>query len=290
MAIDKYSALWASHTSMSDFLACPRSYYLRHMYRDPKNRHKIKLMSPSLALGQVVHEVLESLSVIPKATRFLEPIMDRYETAWSKVSGKRGGFFDRDTEYKFETRGRDMIRRVLENPGPIAQAAVKIKEDLPYFWLSEEEGIILCGKIDWLEYLTDEDAVHIIDFKTGKQDENSDSLQLPIYHLLVSSCQQRPVKKASYWYLERDNAPTERDLPGLPEAREKIMAVARQIKLARQLDRLKCPSDGCFHCLPFEAVLNGKAELVGVDDFGADIYVLPVVTPSLAVSTESTIL
>lgn len=290
MAIDKYSALWVSHTSMSDFLACPRSYFLRHMYRDPKTRHKIKLMSPSLALGQAVHEVLESLSVIPKATRFLEPIMDRYDAVWAKVSGKRGGFFDRDTEYKFQTRGRDMIRRVLENPGPVAESAVKIKEDLPYFWLSEEEGIILCGKIDWLEYLTAEDAVHIIDFKTGKQDEDPGSLQLPIYHLLVSSCQQRPVKKASYWYLERDDAPTERGLPGLQEARDRIIAVARQIKLARQLDRLKCPSDGCFYCQPFEAVVAGKGELVGTDNFGYDIYILPLPVSSQTVSTESTIL
>ncbi len=289
MAIDKYRALWVSHTSMSDFLACPRSYFLRHMYRDPGTRHKIKLMSPYLALGQAVHEVLESLSVIPKNTRFLEPIMDRYETAWSKVSGKRGGFFDRDTEYQFENRGRAMIRRVLENPGPVGEAAVKIKEDLPYFWLSEEEGIILCGKIDWLEYLPEEDAVHIIDFKTGKNDENPDSLQFPIYHLLVHSCQKRMVRKVSYWYLDRDDAPVERPLPSLEEARNHVMDIARQIKLARQLDRLKCTKGGCQFCLPLEKVITGQAELVGVDDFGYDMYVLPT-QESQAISQESVIL
>lgn len=289
MAVDKYSALWVSHTSISDFLACPRSYYLRHMYRNPKNRHKIKVMSPALALGQAVHEVLESLSVLPKNARFLDSIMDKYEAAWEKVKGKRGGFFDRDTEYRYQERGREMIRTVKESPGPVLGLAVKIKEELPHFWLSEEEGILLCGKVDWLEYLPDTDSVHIIDFKTGKHEEDPNSLQLPIYHLLVRNCQARPVTKVSYWYLDRDKEPMERPLPALEEAQIKIISIARQIKLARQLDRLACSQGGCQHCLPLEDVVAGRAELVGQDEFGADVFVLPakVFQP---ISTESVIL
>lgn len=286
---DKYSALWVSHTSIGDWLACPRSYYLRHMYRDPRTKHKIKIMSPALALGQAVHEVLESLSVLPQKTRFLEPIMDKYERAWAKVAGKKGGFYDRDTEYKYEQRGREMLRRAKEHPGPLLELAVKIKEDLPHFWISEEEGIILCGKIDWLQYLPESNSVHIIDFKTGKQDENSDSLQLPIYHLLVNSCQERPVTKASYWYLDRDDSPVEKPLPGLVEAKNRVLEVARQIKLARQLGRLQCPKEGCRNCLPFEDVLLGKAECVGQDDYGYDIYIEPK-RDSGVISTESVIL
>ncbi|OGH64344.1 MAG: hypothetical protein A2821_02195 [Candidatus Magasanikbacteria bacterium RIFCSPHIGHO2_01_FULL_41_23] len=289
MSVDKYKALWVSHTSISDFLACPRSYYLRHIYRNPKNRHKIKIMSPALALGQVVHEVLESLSVLPKSARFLEPIMDKYETAWEKVTGKKGGFFDRDTEYQYQERGRAMIRNVKENPGSIMRSAVKIKEDLPYFWLSEEEGIILCGKIDWLEYLPDIDSVHIIDFKTGKQEEDPNSLQLPIYYLLVHYCQARQVTKASYWYLGYDAEPVERALPSLEEAKTRIVTIARQIKLARQLERLSCSHNGCWNCLPFEEVVAGRAELVGEDDFGADVFILPPKNPQ-PISTESIIL
>ena len=58
---------------------------------------------------------------------------------------------------------------IEENPGPLRNLAVKIKSDLPSYWLSEEDNIMLCGKIDWLEYLKEEDAIHIIDFKTGKK-------------------------------------------------------------------------------------------------------------------------
>ena len=89
---DKYTATWVSHTSISDFLRCPRSYYLKNVYRDPKTNHKVKLMSPSLALGQAVHEVLESLSVLPKHSRFNESLIEKFEKAWSKVTGKKGGF------------------------------------------------------------------------------------------------------------------------------------------------------------------------------------------------------
>lgn len=291
MAADKYTAVWTSHTSISDFLQCSRAYYLKHVYKDPKTRHKLKLMNPYLALGQSVHEVLESLSILPTQKRFVEPLMVKYERAWEKVAGKKGGFFDVDTEYRFKERGAAMLRRVMNHPGPIATQAVKMQQELPYFWLSEEENIILCGKIDWLEYLPDTDSVHIIDFKTGKAEEDGESLQLPIYHLLVSTCQKRKVSKASYWYLETSDTLTEKTLPDIEEARTKVLRIAQQMKLARQLERFKCPNgEGCRACLPLEAVLAGKAEFVGTDEFNYDVYVLPPKSGIKEVVDESVIL
>ncbi len=274
---DKYSAVWVSHTSMSDFLRCPRAYYLKNVYRDPKTKHKIQLMAPPLALGQAVHDVLESLSVLPTATRLSESLVEKMRPAWQKVSGKRGGFPNEDVEIKYKLRGEAMLRRVMEHPGPIARQAVKIKEDLPHYWLSEEEGIILCGKIDWLEYLPEQDAVSILDFKTGKSEEDAASLQLPIYHLLVHNCQRRKVSGAAYWYLETNNELTPKDLPALEEAHDRVLEVAKQVKLARQLERYRCPQgdEGCRNCQPMEAIIRGEAEFVGENTYGQDIYILP---------------
>lgn len=273
---DKYTATWVSHTSISDFLRCPRAYYLKNVYRDPKTNHKIKLMAPSLALGQAVHEVLESLSVLPKHSRFSDSLMDKFEKSWSKVTGKKGGFTSSESEYKYKTRGQEMIRRVMNNPGPISGLAIKIQMDLPYFWLSEEDNIILCGKVDWLEYLPDTDSVHIIDFKTGKAEEDPESLQLPIYRLLVERCQKRQASRASYWYLDNSNELTPKELPDIQTAQKKILDVARQVKLARQLERFKCPQgDGCSICGPMEAIVGKKAEFVGNDEYNADVYILP---------------
>src|SRR5690348_4003117 len=105
MPLDKYTAVWVLHRSSNEFRQCPGAYYLNNVYKDPKTNHKIKLMGPALALGQAVHEVLESLSVLAKDKRFQEPLLVAYDRAWSKVSGKKGGFYDESTEYKYKERG-----------------------------------------------------------------------------------------------------------------------------------------------------------------------------------------
>ena len=273
MPQDKYSAVWVSNSSISDFLNCPRLYYLRNVYKDPKTKHKVNIINPSLALGQTVHEVLESLSIIPTEDRFEKSLYQTYDEAWKKVSGKMGGFRNKDEEEEIKERGRKMLERVIANPGPILNKAIKISKDLPNYYLSLEENIILCGKIDWLEYLPD-DTLHIIDFKTGKRDEKPNSLQLPIYFLLVENCQKRLVSKASYWYLDRDDEVTPMQLPDREEAFSKVFTVAKQVKTARLKGEFMCPKDGCFACSPFEAVISGEAEFVGVGGYNQDLYIL----------------
>ena len=132
----------------------------------------------------------------------------------------------------------------------------------------------MCGKLDWLEYLEAEDSVHIIDFKTGVGEESVDSLQLPIYYLLAHNCQTRAVKKASYWYIARDDFPVEKKLPDLDKSKELVLKIGKEIKLARQLERFKCPGGeaGCKHCLPLEKILRGESVFVGTGDYGTDLY------------------
>jgi ATP-dependent helicase/DNAse subunit B len=274
MPADKYTAVWVSHSSMSDYLKCPRSYFLKNVYRNPETGRKVQIATPQLSLGQAVHNTLEALSVLPTDKRFLEPLIDRFDTSWKKVSGKKGGFFDEVTENTYRERGRVMIERVHKNPGPLKNLAVKIHMDIPNYWLSEEENIILCGKLDWLEYDQATDSVSIIDFKTSKSDESKESMQLPIYCLLAQNTQKRKVTGASYWYLERNDEPTPVEIPDLLEAEEKILKIARQIKVARQLERFKCEHGGCNNCKPFEAIIDGRAELVGSDETNREIYVL----------------
>ncbi|SRR6266568_2988086 len=275
MAIDKYSAVWVSSSSMSDFVKCPRLYFLRNVYKDPLSRHKINIINPSLALGQSVHEVLEALSVIPVEDRFTTPLLTTYEMVWKKVSGKLGGFTNEQEEQMIKTRGIQMLKRVMDFPGPLKNKAVKIPKELPNYYLSERENIILCGKIDWLEYMPEDDSVHIIDFKTGKNDESALSLQLPIYLLLVHKLQKRKVNKASYWYLDRDNEPVSIQLPNVEEAYEKVLQTARLVKAARLKGEYLCPKGGCFACRPFEKIINHEAEFVGVGGYSQDLYIIP---------------
>ncbi len=271
---DKYSATWVSHSSIGDYLKCPRAYYLRNMYRDPKTNHKIMMMEPPLALGQVVHEVIDTLSTVASEERNFDSLLSVYEDIWKKVSGRSGGFRDTEEEKKFHARGAQMISRVMAHPGPLKNKTIKIRQDLPHFWLSEEGNIILCGKIDWLEYLEESDSVRIIDFKTGKFDEDEDSLQLPIYLLLAKHAQTKAVQGASYWYLERDDEPTAVSVPNDEEAMKRVLELAKKVSLARKLERFVCRSkDGCRACRPLENIVNGKAEFIGVGGYNQDIYV-----------------
>ena len=271
---DKFTATWESHSSISDYLECPRAYYLKNVYKDPDTGHKITIITPALTLGQTVHEQLEALSVLPVEQRMLNNLVPEFQKRWENVHGEKGGFTSEKQEIEYKRRGEDMLRRVMNNPGPFKRKAVKIQKELLNYWLSEEEEIILCGKIDWMEYLEDEDAVHIIDFKTG-QHKQEGSLQLPIYYLLATNSQKRIVKKMSYWYIALDDELTSFELPDPTQAYNQVLEVARKIKLARQLQKFDCPKKGCRQCKPFERILKGEGKLIGEDNFRRDVYVLP---------------
>lgn len=279
MPQDKYSAVWISNSSMNDFLQCPRLYYLRNIYKDPQTRKKIAIINPALTLGQAVHEVLEALSAdrIPAEERMKQPILANYDTVWEKFSGRKGGFASRPEEAEYKERGRQMLQRVIDNPGPLANKALRLLNGNnnmpPNFYLSEEDNIILCGRIDWLEYLPETNSVHIIDFKTGNNEEKEDSLQLPIYCLLVKHCQKRAIHKVSYWYLAQDDGLKEKALPDTDKAAEKILTIGKTIKEARQKGIFTCSKNGCWNCRPLEKVLAGEAELVNSVGY-QDIYVI----------------
>ncbi len=280
MPKDPYSAIWVSHSSIGDFLKCPRAYYLHNVYKDPNTKRKINIVNPALALGIAVHEVVEGLANFKTEERFVHSLLNDLNKTWKKVSGKWGGFNSMEEELEVKTRAEAMIKRVEKNPGLLAMKAVKIKENEsgmpPHFYLSEEENIILCGKIDWLVWRPEDDSVHILDFKTGKNEENKDSLQLPIYQLLLKNLQNRKVTGASYWYLDKDDAPIEVDLPNLDESYRRVFDIAKQIKDARQKKEFKCPEgeDGCFYCRPFEKILNGEAEYIGKGEMNQDLYMI----------------
>ena len=275
---DKYKAIWVSHSSMGDFLKCPRLYYLHNVYKDKKTGNKIAIISPYMSLGVAVHNVLENLVNFKTEERFSRDLFADFEENWKKVSGKIGGFADDAQEAEFKQRGIDMIQKVIENPGPLARLTVNFyKGDfLPNYWLNgEDDNIILCGKVDWIEYLAD-GTLRVIDFKTGKHDETPGSLQFPIYHLLLNNLQKRKVSEAAYWYIDRDTELTPSELPSVEESFKKVYAVAKQVKEARQKNIFECPKGaaGCMHCAPYEKILRGEAEFVGKGEFKQDLYLV----------------
>ncbi len=280
MAKDPFKATWVSHSSMGDFIKCPRAYYLHNVYKDPGTKRKMNIVNPALSLGLAVHEVLEGLANYKTEERFNRSLENDLDIAWKRVSGKKGGFKTIEEENEVKERAKSMIKRVIDNPAPLKQKTVKVKEGdnglPPNFYLSEDKNIILCGKIDWLIWKPEDDSVHILDFKTGKNEESDGSLQLPIYQLLLKELQKRKVTGASYWYLDKDNEPIDVVLPSMQESFDRVYEVALKVKEARDKGEFKCPKgeDGCFACRPFEKILKGEAEYIGVGDMKQDLYML----------------
>ncbi len=282
MVQDKYSAVWVSHSSLGDFLKCPRAYYLNNVYKNPETGKKISIINPSLSLGQVVHETLESLIIdrVPSEKRFTPELLQKFDKNWERVRGEKGGFENDAQEENFKNRGRKMLEMVIEDPGPLLNKAVKLPQDSmpPNFFLSEDENIILCGLIDWLEYIPETESVRIIDFKTGLREEDKNSLQMPIYLLLASNLQNRPVSGASYWYLDpdKDEKIVDQKLPDIQTAKKDVLRVARMVKEARENRVFVCPKgeSGCFACKPFEKIIKGEAKMVGINDIGQEVYIV----------------
>lgn len=290
---DKYTAVWVSHSSMGDFIKCPRLYYLHNMYKSPKTGHKVSIVTPHMSLGIAVHEVLEGLAEYPSNERMARDLQAKFEEVWLKITGRKGGFTSAEEEEGFKQRGKEMINIVIKDPKFLPNKCIKLKRDtMPCnFYLSEDHNIILNGLVDWIEYLPETDSLHIIDFKTGKYEEKEGSLQLPIYLLLCNALQKRVVTKASYWYLET-NEMVEKALPDAMTAEKDVLAVAMKVKEARKEAKREgpekvfvCPEGqynpatkegGCFGCRPYEMILVGdeSMESVGVGGFSQDMYII----------------
>jgi ATP-dependent helicase/DNAse subunit B len=270
MVKDKFKALWVSHSSLSDFLKCPRSYYLKNIYKNPETKRKVVVTSPFLSLGSAVHNVLERLAEIPVADRPNTDLIAIFENEWKRYTGEIGGFSSAEQELAFKERGISMLDNVKTNLEPLTLETVSMGEELPYVWLSADQNIILCGKVDWIS--RQDDGIHIIDFKTGKNEESEDSLQLPIYAFLAKSILKEKNIKISYWYIDSSAQPVSMKIPDLKEAYEKVLKISLEIKAAKESNDLKCKRGGCFACRDLEKVLTGEAKYVGVGDYNKDIF------------------
>ncbi len=266
-----YGSLWISPTSIADFDKCPRLYFLHNVYKNPKTGKKIQVTNPHMTLGLTVHNVLGTISKLPKNKRFEIPLATIFENEWSQYLGKRGGFRDTEEEAEFKQKGIDMLLRLEKNPGILTHFANKISEKIPSMLLSQKDNIILCGVVDWIEVLLD-GSLHIIDFKTGKKNDEESSLQLAVYMLLVAAYLKRSVSKMSYWYLAHDDGLVEAEIPDVESVTKFLIEKGQRIKEAKSQAKLSCTKGGCRYCEKFEKVTHGEGEYVGPSSHDRELY------------------
>ena len=324
---DKYKAIWLSHSSIGDYEKCPRLYYLHDVYKDPKTKRKMNITSPYMSLGIAVHNVVEALKVLKVEERRTvlnskneilnqEKLIENFDEEFSKVSGKKGGFISPEQEKEFKSRGVQMLKNVIADPKMLLNKTISTKsyyagDMLPNFYISEEENIILCGNVDWIEYHEGSNTISVVDFKTGKNEEKENSMQLPVYKILLEKLQNKwKVVSGKYWYFESGEVVTkEINEERVKEVKDKIIKIGVEIrdkkfewlsgeayaKIKNSFDsknagwvvranfeeNFKCARDSSENssrfeceCKKYEKILAGEAEYLGVDMYNKDLYFL----------------
>lgn len=287
MAYDPYTAVWLSHSSITDFLSCNRLYYLKNIFKDPVSRRKINIASPYLSLGSAVHNTLEDLKNLSQEERekeIKENLLENFKKNWQNYTGEKGGFLNTEEEKEFFERGESIIKNIIKDPKILLNKIIKEnyfwERDLhngfnPHFPISLEYNLVLNGAIDWLEYLEDKNSIRVTDFKTGRNDEKEESFQLPIYYLLIDNLDKKKkykVDSVAYWYLDHENKKENTEhkeleiielnkekLEEIKKKEKEIIEIGKSIKAFRENGIYKCNNEkvegeGCFYCRDFEKV------------------------------------
>lgn len=266
--------IYLSYTSLKDFLKCPRSYYLKNIYKDPQSGFRMQIASPYLTLGSTVHDSVKwYLDLKGQVTK--KQLEEKFRNLWLKYRGKKGGFSSNEIEGDFGKRGLKMLNNFLENVQNLEKSAPNIT--FPKFNLIE--SIILIGNFDFMGERED-GSLHVVDFKTGANDEK-DPIQLYIYAILAEANLEKNVSSASFWYLDREDRPREIVLDALEPKLEWLKEKALEIKKAINKNKWICikdyAQDGalCRDCRDYQAIIDGKGQFQFSDyRYKKDVYFL----------------
>ena len=263
-------AIFVSYTSLSDFLKCPRSYFLKNIYRNPETNNRIQIASPYLSLGSTVHDAIK-WHIEMEGQLTSEQLEAKFRNLWLKYTGKRGGFSSKEEEATFGKRGLLMLENFFKNAKNLEKKHHNI--DFPKYPLLE--NVILIGNFDFIGEKED-GTLHVVDFKTGISDEK-DPIQLYIYAILAESNLEKSVSSASFWYLDREDEPREIVLDSLEPKLEWLKEKVKLLKQAIDEGIWVC-KDGdelCSECKIYTAISSGKGEFQFTDyRYKKDVYFL----------------
>lgn len=263
--------IFISYTSLSDFLKCPRSYFLKNIYRDPKTGFRIQVASPYLSLGSTVHDAVKwYLDLKGQVTK--KQLEEKYRNLWLKYRGKRGGFESLEQEGDFGKRGLKMLDNFFQN----APRLEKTTHQVTFPKLHLFEDVILMGNFDFVGEKKD-GSLHVVDFKTGANDEK-DPIQLYIYAILAEANLQKEVTSASFWYLDREDKPRGIVLDPLEPKLQWLKEKAGELKKVIGQGNWICikGEELCRDCGDYQAILDEKGEFQFTDyRYKKDVYYLP---------------
>lgn len=181
----------ASAFKLRMYETCPQQYkfaYIDHLadeYKKPK---------PYLTMGAHVHNALHDFyEQYEPAERSWDVLEQLLRKRWRE---NRKGFSGKDDEAKWGIKALQMLKQYYHK-NDVTVTPVMLED---YYDMDIADDIKLIGRIDRAD--TYEDGLHVIDYKTGKYDEDDISnTQLVLYAMIVGANSKLPVHKASYLYL-----------------------------------------------------------------------------------------
>lgn len=182
----------ASPYKLKMFATCPLRYkftyidFLDKEYKKPK---------PYLTMGAHVHNALhdfyEKLEPEERTWENLEKLLRK---RWQE---NRKGFAGKEDEKKWGMKALQMLKMYCFK-NDLKKTPAMLED---YYDMEIDDGLKVLGRIDRVD--EENEGYHVIDYKTGKIDEEDNSnLQLIAYAMIMSHNMKVPVYKASYLYLQ----------------------------------------------------------------------------------------
>ncbi len=167
-------------------------------------------------MGSAVHNAITLFYHLPPAQQNKESLIKGLEQTWRNFDiapeidtlplGKVGGFKTKEQERAAYRETQKMLKNFYNMrqadwnihylPTPSFARSI---EDYKNLIVPLNKDYDISGKFDLV--VKEESGLHIIDFKTGKSEENS-NFQLRFYKLLAAKNFNQPVTKASFYYLK----------------------------------------------------------------------------------------
>jgi CRISPR/Cas system-associated exonuclease Cas4 (RecB family) len=136
----------------------------------------------------------------------------------------------------------------------------------PYFQVDFEPGITLFGRLDRLDEEPD-GTLEIIDYKAGSMPGDVDPGQLVFYAIMVEEKLNRPVSKASFWYLDDGSVWTMKfSDDDRRKGRGRLLATVHQMLEARSFPPTigeRCGSCPFLHACEFGAEIEARRRVEG---------------------------
>ena len=198
----KDGRFYISPNKLKIWLECPRKYWHYYLHEPTKYKEPPR---PYYTLGEAVHNTLNSFFSLVSQIRSHERLFDLLERYWQAARNQEGGFKDAAEEKIYKDRAVSMLENFFQKEDVTITPFKLSPSSTKYIPLNDT--VMLGGIIDRVD-LEPDDSLHIIDYKTGKEDRD-DPYQLSMYAILARNWLKKPVSKLSYLHLESGNWSTD---------------------------------------------------------------------------------